>query len=155
MPGELSPARRSGAIRTAAVTTRTTLLLVRFRFQLTLPGRAAPRMLIAEDARLMAYRPTADGMEWLTEADVPALLHAVPENTLPELARRAIERALAELGHVRSHLEATAALLAAQQLDTHRQVRSAAGAARRGLKVEPSGPPDVLGVYVYLPGGNR
>jgi superfamily II DNA or RNA helicase len=149
------PARRCGAIRTGAVPTRTTLLLVRYRFQLTLPGRAEPRTMIAEDARLLAYRAAEPGREWLLEPEVTTLLLASPENMLPELARRAIERAIAEIGEIGPHLQATAAELADQQLDAHRRVRSAVGAVRRRLSVEPSGPPDVLGVYVYLPGGTR
>jgi superfamily II DNA or RNA helicase len=143
------PARRCGAIRTAAVAYATTLLLVRFRFQLTLPGRVQPRTMIAEDARLLAYRRG----EWLADNEIAALLRAQPENVLPELARQAIQRALGELGKVASHLEAIAASLADEQLAAHRKVRAASGAARRGLSVTPSGPPDVLGVYVYLPGG--
>ena len=154
-PAEPSPARRCGAIRTGAVHTRTTLLLIRYRFQLTMPGRAEPRILIAENARLLAYRAAEPGRQWLPEPEVAALLRASPENMLPELARKAIERAIAELDEVQPYLETTAAQLAEQQLAAHRQVRSAVGAARRGLKVEPSGPPDVLGVYVYLPGVTR
>jgi len=46
------PARRCGVIRTGAVTVRTTLLLVRYRFHLTLPSRTGERQLVAEDARL-------------------------------------------------------------------------------------------------------
>ena len=40
MTRQPSPARRSGVIRTSGVTARTTLLLARYRFHVTLPGRA-------------------------------------------------------------------------------------------------------------------
>ena len=55
MPGRYRPARRCGVIRTSAVTRRTTLLLVRYRFQLILPGRHGDRPLIAEDARVLGF----------------------------------------------------------------------------------------------------
>ena len=145
------PARRCGAIRTAVVAHATTLLLVRFRFQITLPGRARAGTTIAEDARLLAYRQG----EWLGDNEIAVLLRAEPENILPELARQVIQRALGEIGKVVPHLEATAASLADEQLAAHRKVRAASGAMRRGLSATPSGPPDVLGVYVYLPGGAR
>ncbi|MFD8122311.1 DEAD/DEAH box helicase, partial [Streptomyces albidoflavus] len=45
------PARRCGVVTTDAVSVRTTLLLVRYRFHLTLPSRSGERQVVAEDAR--------------------------------------------------------------------------------------------------------
>ena len=56
LPERERPARRCGVIRTTTVQARTTLLLVRYRFHLTLPGRAEPRTVVAEDAQVVAYR---------------------------------------------------------------------------------------------------
>ena len=63
--GQDNPARRCGVIRTPAVRARTTLLLARYRFHLTLPGRAETRRIVAEDAQLLAYRATPYGREWV------------------------------------------------------------------------------------------
>mgnify|MGYP001333702681 CR=1 FL=1 len=165
VPERRRPARRCGVIRTRAVSARTTLLLVRYRFHVTLPGRAARRTLVAEDARFLAYRSTPGGREWLSDEEVAALLTATPENTLPELVTRAAERAVAELGEaprpgepaepgsVQAELDARAAEFAGQMLQAHRRVCAASGAPRRGLAVAPTDHADVLGVYVYLPGG--
>ena len=54
------PARRAGVMRTTAVTTRTTLLLARFRFHLDLPAPRRAPQLVAEDARIVAFRGTPD-----------------------------------------------------------------------------------------------
>jgi hypothetical protein len=151
LTGQDSPARRCGVIRTGAVTTRTTLLLARYRFHVTLPGRAETKTIVAEDAQLLAYRAGADGLEWLPEEDISALLSASPENVLPELVTRAARRAIDELAAVQPRLDARGEQLAARLVESHRRVRSSVGAALRGLRVVPSGKADVLGVYVYLP----
>ena len=51
VPAHWRPARRCGVMRTALVARRTTLLLVRFRMHLDLPGRDGPRQVVAEDAQ--------------------------------------------------------------------------------------------------------
>ncbi|MFC0864268.1 helicase-related protein [Sphaerimonospora cavernae] len=164
------PARRCGVIRTEAVASRTVLLLVRFRFHVTLPGRTdsiGNRTIIAEDAQVIGYRAGAGGREWLTDDEVAALLTSRPENTLPELVRRTAERVIAELvtdgtgdlGKRELAPEFAAALkergdaLTARLAESHQRVRGAIGAGIRGLKVTANHPADVLGVYVYLPAG--
>ncbi|WP_289007991.1 helicase-related protein [uncultured Thermomonospora sp.] len=166
MPPEQRPARRCGAIRTNAVRTRTTLLLVRYRFHLNLPGRARTREVVAEDAQVVAYRNGPDGRQWLTEEEVTALLGAAPDaNVLPELVQRAVAMSIEELGEppepgrpaapgtVQADLDARGRELAERLEAAHRRVRGAVGAIRRGLRVRPHEHADVLGVYVYLPAG--
>ncbi|MGH3252869.1 MAG: C-terminal helicase domain-containing protein, partial [Trebonia sp.] len=81
-PAEFRPARRCGVIRTSAVSTRTTLLLVRYRFQLVLPGRHGEVPLIAEDARVLGFEGAPARAQWLDDAAATALLAAAPdENT--------------------------------------------------------------------------
>src|SRR5690606_30132795 len=70
LPADQRPARRSGVMRTAAVTKRTTLLLVRYRLHVTLPPPSAtpdrpPHKTVAEEARLLAFRGAPDAAEWL------------------------------------------------------------------------------------------
>ncbi|WP_283134651.1 helicase-related protein [Rhizohabitans arisaemae] len=147
------PARRCGVIRTDAVDIRTVMLLVRYRFHVTLPGRTGSRSLVAEDARVIGYRTGAIGREWLTDAELGVVLAAKPENTLPELVERAVGRAIAELPEVSAEIEARGDTLADRLAVSHQRVRGAVGAGARGLKVTANHPADVLGVYVYLPAG--
>jgi superfamily II DNA or RNA helicase len=149
------PARRCGVMVTSSVARRTTLLLVRYRFHLELPGRDGPRQLVAEDAQLLAYRGQPAAAEWLSADEVASLLAAVPsDNIHPDEATDFTERAVAALDVVLPHLSAVADDLAVRLRDDHIRVREAGGQrVRRQIAVRAQKPADVLGVYVYLPGG--
>lgn len=147
-----SLARRAGVLRTTTVPTRTTLLLARFRFHLTLPGRDGVRPLVAEDARVLAYTGTATDPTWLDDDTIAAILAAAPSGNIPpDLARDRAAGALADLPSLEPHLDAAADALATRLLESHRRVRAGARAARQGLTVTAQKPADVLGLYVYLP----
>lgn len=157
---EPRPARRCGAIRTDAVTRRTTLLLLRFRFHLNLPGRDGPRPLVAEDAAVLAYHGRPDDPTWLSPDDVEALLAAAPTgNIAPELAREDLARIVDRLDALQPHLDAAAQAAAERLRDSHVRVRKAARRTGGGrISVRAHTPADVLGVYLYLPpvgGGGR
>ncbi|GAA0946996.1 DEAD/DEAH box helicase [Actinocorallia libanotica] len=146
------PARRCGVVTTDAVATRTTLLLVRYRFHLTLPSRTGERQLVAEDARLLAYEGMPSRARWLDADAATALLAArATTNTHEQLARNHITRALDGLPDLAGHLTEYSKGLAAELDASHRRVRKANEEIVRGLKVVPQEPADVLGVYVYLP----
>ena len=77
--GTLRPARRCGVMRTEAVIRRTTLLVVRFRLHLVLPGSG--RSTPPGGRRGPGHSRSAAGpttAEWLSPADVQALLAAQP-----------------------------------------------------------------------------
>jgi superfamily II DNA or RNA helicase len=152
-PAQLRPARRCGVMRTAEVTRRTTLLLVRYRFHLELPGRDGPREVVAEDARVLAYRGQAGGIEWLSQDEARRLAEAVPSgNVPPDQAIDFAEAAIAALPAARDHLGRSAGELASRLRGDHIRVREAGGQhVRRQITVRPQQPPDILGVYVYLP----
>ena len=82
-PVQHRPARRCGVMRTSAVQRRTTLLLVRFRMHLELPGRDGSRQVVAEDAQVLAYRGPATDAAWLPDSEVQALLAARPTGNVP------------------------------------------------------------------------
>ncbi|MFF8778494.1 DEAD/DEAH box helicase [Streptomyces sp. NPDC015140] len=146
------PARRCGVVTTDAVTIRTTLLLVRYRFHLTLPSRTGERQLVAEDARLLAYEGMPSRARWLDDEAAAALLTArASANTHEQLARNQIGRALDGPPDLAGHLTEYGTSLAAELDASHRRVRKANEEIVRGLKVVPQEPADVLGVYVYLP----
>ena len=146
------PARRAGVIRTKAVSVRTTLLLVRYRFHLTLPSRTGERQQVAEDARLLAFTGSPQNATWLSPHEALGLLEVRADaNTAPDLARNTIDRVVSGLDATIDHLDEVGAQLAAELLAAHRRVRSASGEIVRGVHVLPQKPADILGVYVYLP----
>jgi superfamily II DNA or RNA helicase len=157
VPPELRPARRAGVMRTSAVAKRTTLLLVRFRLHLTLPRAAAhdaePRRVVAEEARILAFRGAPTAADWLTDDEVAPLIEAAPTgNVAPDQAEMQLERIIDGLGAVSGHLDAAADEMAARLRASHVRVREAAGQrARRQITVTAQKPADILGVYVYLP----
>jgi hypothetical protein len=152
LPDWQRPARRCGVVRTKLVTTRTTLLLVRFRFHLMLPSRTDDRQLVAEDARLLAFEGAPANARWLDDAAATTLLAVTAdENTAPEFAAATVQRVLDGQPALVGELERRGDTLAAGLLDSHRRVRRSLDATRRGLRVIAQKPVDVLGVYVYLP----
>ncbi|MFD8885833.1 helicase-related protein [Streptomyces erythrochromogenes] len=146
------PARRCGVITTDAVTTRTTLLLVRYRFHLTLPSRTGEKQLVAEDARLLAFQGSPKNAAWLPQEEAIALLEATAiENTDAYFGERTMTRILGQLPEASDHLAAYGDELAADLDASHRRVRAASGEIVRGLTVTAQKPADILGAYVYLP----
>jgi superfamily II DNA or RNA helicase len=152
VPARYRPARRCGVIRTSAVTRRTTVLLVRYRFQLILPGRHGDRPLIAEDARVLGFEGPPAAPDWLPDDTAAALLAARPDaNTATEFAQAAIRRVLDGLPQVMPELARRGAGFAEDLREAHRRVRRSADQAVRGITVTAQGDADILGTYVYLP----
>jgi superfamily II DNA/RNA helicase len=153
LPAEVRPARRCGVMRTTAVTRRTTLLLARVRLHVELPGRDEPRQVVAEEARLLAYRGRAEDAEWLTSEEAQRLASARPTGNIPsDQAIDFAEQAIVGLPAVTPRLNEAADELAAALRESHIRVREAAGQhARRQIAVRSEKPVDILGVYVYLP----
>jgi len=153
-------AARCGVVRTRAVDRRTTLLLVRLRYHIETEVRSGPRgkegselrQLLAEDSQLLAFAGSPQSAEWLAKEQAEALLDAMPDaNIAPELQRDVLQRILEGIPALMPHLESAARHRAAELLDAHRRVRSAARLRGISQRVEPQLPPDILGVYVFLP----
>ncbi|WP_326611141.1 DEAD/DEAH box helicase [Streptomyces scopuliridis] len=146
------PARRCGVVTTDAVTVPTTLLLVRYRFHLTLPSRQGERKVVAEDARLLAFQGSPRKAVWLPEAQALDLLPAeAAENTDDYFQERTMTRTLGQLSETKASMEEYGEKLAAELHESHRRVRRASDEIVRGLRVTAQQPADILGVYVYLP----
>ncbi|MHB1462504.1 MAG: helicase-related protein [Armatimonadota bacterium] len=152
-------AKRCGAIRTAAVQTRTTLLLVRFRYHIVTHKEKKQNPLLAEDCRLLAFEGSTENAQWLDDDRVEAIFKAMPDsNIAPDAAREFVGKAINGFDNLLPHLNHVAKDRAEVLLDAHRRVRTASG--QKGIKYQviPNLPPDVLGIYVYLPaaaGGSR
>lgn len=145
-------ASRAGVIRTRAVTSRTTLLLLRYRYHLDLPSSAGITQIVAEDADVVAFRGSASDGALLSDEEALSLLTARPDANIPvDQAREFARRAIAAAASLTPVVETRAQARADELLESHRRVRTGARAAKAGLKVRAQLPVDVLGVYVYLP----
>lgn len=152
LPEQLRPARRCAAVRTNAVSTRTTLLLVRYRFHLTLPSRYGERAAVAEDAVLLAFEGAPARATWLDEPATASLLDVrATANISAAQAEDFVRRVIDGIDELTEHLGQTGDQMAERIVESHRRVRQASGEIRRGLSVKVERPADVLGVYVFMP----
>jgi hypothetical protein len=145
-------ARRCGVIRTRAVERRTTVLLLRLRYHIITRRGDAETPLLAEDTQLVAFAGPAQSPEWLPAEVAERLLHATPDaNVLPDQAAHFLRLVIDGFAALRPKLDEVAEQRGEELLEAHRRVRTAAVAKGVRHRVEPQLPPDVLGIYVYLP----
>ncbi len=149
-------ARRCGVIRTASVQRRTTLLLLRHRLHLLTRDAEEESRALAEDTQIVAYLGAPDNAQWLSPEDVLPLLEACPQtNILPEQARTFLQKVIDGHPSLRPRLEVFAQERAEEVKQAHIRVRAAAKMRRsRQVSIEPELPPDIVGIYVYLPAGS-
>ena len=148
-----SEARRCGVTVTSHVERRTTLLLVRYRYHIitSYPG-GDERALLAEDCQLAAFAGPATDPQWLGSEAAEALLLAEPEgNVPPDRAEYFLRQVIAQGDALKEQLATVARERGEELLEAHRRVRQASRQTGVRYRVEPNLPPDVLGVYVYLP----
>jgi hypothetical protein len=108
--------------------------------------------LLAEDCRLLAFAGSPQAPEWLTGEHSELLLEAKPGGNIQlEQSRGFITRVLDHIDLLRPHLGQEAQRRGDELLDAHRRVRAAVRMRGVQYSIEPQLPPDVLGVYVYLP----
>ena len=146
---------RCGAILTAAVTVRTTLLVARFRYHLRRDGSGDGTMLCEEIVPLACAGPV-EAPRWLSPEDGERLLAARPARNLPPTAiEQQLELLLPALPSFQAALESVAAERADAQRAAHERVRAASRAGRSRDRsrttVEPVLPADILGAYVLMP----
>jgi len=143
-------ARRAGVIRTQAVTTRTVLLLLRLRYHIitTLPNEE--RSLLAEDSLLASFTGQPQNPAWSTNGDAETLLRAASRaNVPPDVQRTNLTLVTEHIDNLRPALAKLAKQRAEELLAAHRRVRTAAG-AKGAYRIEDN-PPDILGLYIFLP----
>ena len=148
-------ARRAGAIRTTAVATRTTLLLCRFRFDITTARAGTEQTQLAEEMGLVAFEgaPTADA-RWLPAERAETLLDARPAGNIGDDQKRRFVASVVEgYDRLRPWIEEEAHRRAAILLDAHRRVRTAARERGLAYRVRAQLPVDLIGLYVFLPVG--
>lgn len=151
-----SPARRCGVIRTDAVATRTTLVLVRHRFHLVKTRDGDDYPMLAEDCAVLAFTGSPSNPTWLESGDRDLLLAAKPsDNVLPGEATEFLRDVVASASTWIDQLSNDAQRRADELLAAHERVRDAAKQKGVRFKVTAQEPVDVLGIYVYLPGSKR
>lgn len=143
-------ASRLGVISTSAVTTRTTLLVVRLRFHLGAAGGSGETIL-CEEIIPLACTGSAIAPQWLDAETSERLLDAKPErNLIPTAVEQQTSLIAEALPAFRETLGAVATERAAAQLEAHERVRQSARAPGR-VTIQPVLPVDILGAYVLLP----
>ncbi len=150
--GMQSVARRCGAIRTDAVSVRTTLLLLRLRYHILVFRGDEVTPLLAEDSLVVGFESAPSNARWLPVEQAEKLLTAMPtSNITPDIARESLEKILREFDVLQPQLDAIAESHGKRLLDSHQRVRTASQRRHIRYGIEPQLPPDVLGVYLYLP----
>lgn len=151
-PPGMHPASRCAAIRTAAVSRRTVLLVQRLRHLLKVSTAAATSTLVGEE--IVLFRSEGSGPFQPLAVDSPearALFAATPSANLdPDAIQTALQAALRDLQEQSGTLDAAARARAEALLADHRSVRAAASLPGRS-SVAPVVPADTLGIYVFLP----
>lgn len=140
---------RVGAWPTPAVEQVTRIALLRIRYKLTIHARKE-RLLLAEEAALVALQ----GETVVASGEAVRVLLQTPATA--DLAASARDRFLAQAcdalpGLVGGPLTGFVRARAEALMQDHARLRAAAGGASR-VSVEPVLPPDVIGLFVLLPG---
>lgn len=146
-------ATRCAVTATASVKELTTLLVLRFRFQIAGPKNE----MLAEDTATVGFRGLPSAPEWLDPTEAEALLSAAPSgNIAPDVARMDLEDALDALPALYPMLERLARDRADVVLASHRRVRKALDGSHAAREIRVQGAPDILGLYLLTPhqGGN-
>jgi ERCC4-related helicase len=143
-------AGRCGVIRSRAVQTRVTLLVVRNRFHLKLHTKRGDRTLLAEECDLLGFQGSPSAPTWLEKDATESLLGAAPSGNVSEGQKSEFLLTTLENAQVWSNYLADHARRRADALvSSHNRVRTATGIG--GSAEVEAHRPDILGVYVLLP----
>lgn len=140
---------RVGAWPTPAVSAMTRLVLLRIRYKLTIHSRKE-RLLLAEEAALVAIQ----GNSIVATGDAAREMLTTPAIAdLAQIARdRLVNNAKSDLPlFIEGPLAAFVKKRAEELVEDHARLRAAAGSASR-VSVEAVLPPDVIGMFVLMPG---
>ena len=140
---------RVGAWPTPAVSAMTRLVLLRIRYKLTIHSRKE-RLLLAEEAALVALQGNSIVATGNTARE---MLNTPATADLAQIARdRMVNNAKSDLPVlIEGPLAAFVKKRAEELVVDHARLRAAAGSASR-VSVEAVLPPDVIGMFVLMPG---
>ncbi len=142
---------RCGAIYTSSVKTRTVLSLLRVRYRLTRRGKPDQ---FAEEIITAGYQPDGEDLSWYgaNSSEVLALLEeASPVASIsPKEKFDRLRAALTEIDNQGTKLQQIANGRAEELKASYERLKQQIGGAAVQVHAYP---PDILGVYVLLPGG--
>lgn len=148
-------ARRCGLTVTDSVAEKTTLLLVRYRYHLNVSYRNKERTLLAEELRVEAFCGSASEPQWLPNKRAEELLEATPSgNRPPDLIKRQLQKVLDHESDLQDHFRKVSEGRAQELREDHVSVRESARQSGN-IEIEPVDPPDLLGLFILLPGEGR
>ena len=148
-----SPARRCGVIRTEVVNKRTTLLLLRLRFQISFVADNQPQNILAENCSSLVFEGSPSEPIWQDNNElVEALYQACPrQNVAPQQAKEFIAKVISAYPTLHPVIEEHAKAEACDLMESHQRVRKALlEKLGRSLQVTAL-PADILGIYIYIP----
>jgi len=149
---EKAIASRCGVICTDKGERRTTLLLLRYRYHIITREGEKVRQLLAEDSEIVGFAGAPTSAEWIDDETVNSLLNAIPTKNIDrDRATHFIRRVLEDIETLYPDLERFTKVRGQKLMDAHQRVRSAARWQGVKYEVRPELPPDILGLYVYLP----
>lgn len=100
----------------------------------------------------MAFEGAPQSAEWVDQEAAEQLMMAEPkENINSEEARYFLRKVIHDMDLLMPYLEKTAQHRVEVLMQDHLRVYAALGAKHKNLKTEPLLPPDIPGVYIYLP----
>lgn len=145
-------ASRSGVIFTDKVERRTSLLLLRYRYHIITRHEDKEKQLLAEDSQVVGFAGSPENAEWISQDQVTGLIQASPtQNIDRERATYFVQKVLDGIEELKPALEQFANEQGQRLLEAHLRVRSAARQSGIKYDIRPELPPDILGIYIYLP----
>ena len=160
--GDAAIAARCAAFFTCGVSTRTTLCLLRPRYQILVERRvkgesfAPERSLLAEECLGVAIEGASGAPRVLAEDAALSLLSLEADKNMADGQKSMlIRQALASLERLAPEIDALAQRRSGELLADHRRVREAGEIRGVRYSVTPALPVDVIGVYVLMPVAGR
>ena len=146
-------ASRCGLVQTDAVTKRTTVLLLRNRYQIETEQRGTEECepMLAEDVFAVALEGDLNAPTRLPDARAAALVDVKPSaNFDAERAQRLLKAAVEAMPGLATMLSALAVERAADLARAHDATRSGKK-PKHATKAIPTGSPDILGLFILMP----
>jgi superfamily II DNA or RNA helicase len=151
-PTSRAIASRTGACESSEIDLPTFLVLLRMRFHIIRRKGSSTRQLLAEESRMVGFRGGIADPKWLAEDEV-ARISAVRSvrAVTSDLARSLLQPAINALSVLEPYFADEIERRRQELLAAHCRVRTESGAKGVTYSADAYRPPDVLGVYAYLP----
>ncbi len=151
--GESPLARRCGVAKTKDVSEKTSMFVVRLRYQIYVQrrGRSDDEPLLAEEVCTIAFTGGVDDPRWLSEEDSRHLTDIKTSGNLPPaLVKQQLKNLIDNLPVMKPRLDAFAVARANELKNAHTRIRKSAKMTGQ-VQVNPMGDMDILGCYILLP----